>query len=291
MKKLLALFIALLMLITGMFSTAAVTAPLFLGDVDFIGSVTVKDATMVQKYLAGITDFDKRQMVLAEVDGDGLITIKDATMIQKYCAKIIKRFPIPNEIRDSISIEGFYADFNSGKATAGVPVTFTVSASATPKPITFDYFINDELIIEGSQNNTFTCTFDEAGTYNIKVVATNDFGTWSETAVDYEVAEYLSSESVMVKAFYYDCNEKTLSPYDNDILFTAEPMFGSGEFRYAFYINGELVQDFSDNNKFTVENFSEEGDYEIKVEISDTLSGEVAYDIIDITVEPVPPPA
>ena len=290
MKKLSIIIVSvILVLILGMFSATAVTAPLFLGDIDSMGSITIKDATLVQKFLANITSFDKRQIVLAEVDGDGIITIKDATMIQKYCAKVIKRFPIPNEVRDNVTIESFYADYDSGKAMTCVPVTFTVLASATPDPITFDYYINDELIIKGSEQCTFTCTFDEAGTYNVKVVATNDFGTWTRLSTDYEVVEPYSSESVMVKAFYYDDNERPICPYDKYILFTAEPMFGSGVFEYAFYINDELVQDFSDDNKFMVEYFSEEGNYEIKAVISDTVSGEVASETIDVTVEMIAP--
>ena len=49
------------------------------GDVDGDGTVTVMDATLVQKYIVNAAD----QIVLADINGDGTVTVLDATCIQK----------------------------------------------------------------------------------------------------------------------------------------------------------------------------------------------------------------
>ena len=53
------------------------------GDVNLDGQVTVTDATLIQKHLAGLNEFDRdKQLELADVNCDGTISIIDATKIQ-----------------------------------------------------------------------------------------------------------------------------------------------------------------------------------------------------------------
>ena len=54
------------------------------GDTDLSGYISVTDATLVQKYVVGIEDFDKLQLFNSDVNDDGEINIVDATLIQKY---------------------------------------------------------------------------------------------------------------------------------------------------------------------------------------------------------------
>ena len=54
------------------------------GDTDLSGYISVTDATLVQKYVAGIEDFDKLQLFNSDVNHDGEISVVDATLIQKY---------------------------------------------------------------------------------------------------------------------------------------------------------------------------------------------------------------
>ncbi len=54
------------------------------GDTDLSGYISVADATLVQKYVAGIEDFDKLQLFNSDVNHDGEISVVDATLIQKY---------------------------------------------------------------------------------------------------------------------------------------------------------------------------------------------------------------
>ena len=54
------------------------------GDTDLSGYISVADATLVQKYVVGIENFDKLQLFNSDVDHDGEINVVDATLIQKY---------------------------------------------------------------------------------------------------------------------------------------------------------------------------------------------------------------
>ena len=64
------------------------TAPhVVLGDVDGDGSLTVKDATYIQKYLAEFAEYSSISLKVADVDGDGRISVKDATEIQAILTK------------------------------------------------------------------------------------------------------------------------------------------------------------------------------------------------------------
>ncbi len=60
-----------------------------IGDISGDGTVTVLDATMLQKYLAGLASFSNEQLAVADTNGDGKITVIDATAIQKYLANLV----------------------------------------------------------------------------------------------------------------------------------------------------------------------------------------------------------
>ncbi|MDD6251451.1 MAG: dockerin type I repeat-containing protein, partial [Oscillospiraceae bacterium] len=47
------------------------------GDVDFDSELKVKDATLIQKYVAESVVFNENQEKLADVDGDGIVSVKD----------------------------------------------------------------------------------------------------------------------------------------------------------------------------------------------------------------------
>lgn len=64
------------------------TSEYMYGDINLDGQITVKDATLLQKYLADSESLSELQLTLADVTVDGKITIKDATAIQKFVAGI-----------------------------------------------------------------------------------------------------------------------------------------------------------------------------------------------------------
>lgn len=62
------------------------------GDVNLDGKVDINDATLVQKYLARMTDLSQKSLDAADTNKDGNVSINDVTLIQKYVAKLIPEF-------------------------------------------------------------------------------------------------------------------------------------------------------------------------------------------------------
>ncbi|MGN1132600.1 MAG: starch-binding protein [Ruminococcus sp.] len=60
------------------------SAGLKIGDVDGDGEISIKDATMVQKYLCHVTVLDEESVLCADMNKDGRVNVKDATAIQRY---------------------------------------------------------------------------------------------------------------------------------------------------------------------------------------------------------------
>lgn len=259
MKKLTSLICVLTLLFT--FSTSGISAAragIASGNVDLAEDRNIKDATLIQKYLADICDLTPLQKLVADTDGDGKITIKDATLIQKDIAGIIR---IDTEgIFPYMGLHYFYPDYSSGKAMVGVPVTFYVSAYAYDErsnPITYEFYVNDELVQERSEKSTLTYTFEEAGSYNIsaKIYSSFDYSEKLYGYRNYVVVEPYESEAPVIKSIY--CTEQTSSEplyeiyNETELTFVAEAIKGSGEYEYAFLLNGTLIQDFSENNNCT----------------------------------------
>lgn len=59
------------------------------GDADGDGKVTIKDVTLIQKYLVDTVTLGTVDRNVSDVNGDGIITIKDATAIQKKLVAIL----------------------------------------------------------------------------------------------------------------------------------------------------------------------------------------------------------
>ena len=68
------------------------TKDYMLGDVNGDGNISVLDATLIQKYIAGLVTFSDTQKAAADVNGDGSVSVLDATLIQKYIAGLISNF-------------------------------------------------------------------------------------------------------------------------------------------------------------------------------------------------------
>lgn len=58
-------------------------------DVNMDGVINIVDATLVQKYIVGLEDFDDYTFKIADTNGDGTISIVDATNIQKKIVNLL----------------------------------------------------------------------------------------------------------------------------------------------------------------------------------------------------------
>ncbi len=81
-----------LVFVTEHFSLYAVTeaeSQFDLGDANKDGKLNIRDATIIQKYLAKLAELDEEAISLSDFDGNGKVNVKDATAIQKKLAGII----------------------------------------------------------------------------------------------------------------------------------------------------------------------------------------------------------
>lgn len=62
------------------------------GDVNDDGVINVTDATLIQKYAAGIIKLSDDEFIRADVNFDGVVNIHDSTLIRKFAANIITSF-------------------------------------------------------------------------------------------------------------------------------------------------------------------------------------------------------
>lgn len=69
-----------------------------MGDADCNSEVNIKDATAIQKHVAGIITLSEVGELLADVDGSGSVNVKDATAIQKWIAGIETGLPIGDAV-------------------------------------------------------------------------------------------------------------------------------------------------------------------------------------------------
>lgn len=61
-----------------------------LGDVNVDGTIDVSDVVSLQKYLAGTSDFNNKEMFLSDVNKDGIIDLRDVTALQIYISQMGK---------------------------------------------------------------------------------------------------------------------------------------------------------------------------------------------------------
>lgn len=211
----LTLLMAAVMLFCAAVSGSAVRAPRPLGDADGDYALTVMDATRVQRWLAGFSRMNALDGFLADVNGNGRVDIIDATLIQRKLAGLSGFYDDgtgDGYFGYTIEDYRFYADYNSGKARVGAPVTFHAEALAVDSslygnpqdPMTYAFYVNDRLVQPRSEANELVYTFTAAGSYRIRVEMFNAFDmTRSATIAPYEVVEpYALDRPVIVSTLF-----------------------------------------------------------------------------------------
>lgn len=141
MKKFISLFLsfAILLCMCPVFTFAVSENILILGDTNLDTKVNIKDATLIQKYLAHLEELTDSSILCSDCNVDQDINIKDATWIQKYIANMDCTYPIGEEITstepETVAPTSSESTAVNTLPSASAPVT-TDSADPTEIPST-----------------------------------------------------------------------------------------------------------------------------------------------------------
>ena len=105
MKKCIAVFVVVLMLVCSISVVSAFADDFQKGDVNCDSDVNIKDATLIQKHSASLTEFSDAELSLADVDANNTVNIKDATMVQKFVAGLVDSFPADTKPKETTATE------------------------------------------------------------------------------------------------------------------------------------------------------------------------------------------
>lgn len=133
MKKLTALFLslAILLCMCPVCSFALSQNILILGDTNLDTKVNIKDATLIQKFLAHLADLTGESSVCADCNEDDQINIKDATWIQKFVANMDCPYPIGEEITATVPDPTVPSTTGTEEAVSSTAVSEATEPSTT----------------------------------------------------------------------------------------------------------------------------------------------------------------
>ena len=72
-----------------------------MADSDGDGEMSVQDATLIQKYLANLSNLENKGLLASDVDGDGDVMINDATHVQKLLVGLEDPNSLPSSESDA----------------------------------------------------------------------------------------------------------------------------------------------------------------------------------------------
>ena len=278
------------------------------GDINNDNFVDIIDVTLVQRYLVSIITFDGVQKETADFDHDNVVSSIDVTLIQRFIAKISIPEHYGGEYEPMSFIRLLYADYESGKAMVGVPVTFTAQggypyygfeADDIFNPNEYKFVVYSSVnpsepiaVRDYTEDNTFSYVFERADcTYRINAYARNRYHFESELYYDnFRVVEPYEVNKPIISSIYTDkYGNKGINSQNsffktscrwNDLYFSVIAEGGSGDYLYSFeYKTKEktLVQEYSANNNYLIasEDFPGWDEYE---EIKPYMSYLYRYD-------------
>ena len=101
-KRLITIAVSLIAVLTIIFSAAvsvnAADKTYIYGDADGNGTVNINDVTFIQKVLVDAATPGEDYNISSDVNYDLKVTIRDASVIQMYLAGIITKFPVTNYV-------------------------------------------------------------------------------------------------------------------------------------------------------------------------------------------------
>ncbi|MCH5304471.1 MAG: dockerin type I repeat-containing protein, partial [Ruminococcus sp.] len=105
-----------------------------MGDVNMDGAVDIRDATLIQQYLADLETLSDIQLYLADVDGEPGVSVKDATYIMQGIADLIEEHatnPDGKSLNDEVTFD-----------EDPIPSSSSSASEATTNPqLSDDYYL------------------------------------------------------------------------------------------------------------------------------------------------------
>lgn len=293
MKKVISIILAfaLCMSLFAIHAGAALP-PVVYGDLNYDYEADIIDVTLIQRGLIGITEFSYEAQLRADFDHDGEASIIDATWIQRKDVGMTIPENFGGEADQNILVTSFYADYDSGKATCNIPVTFTARANCGEEGCTYEFFIDGQLVQERSVKNTFTYTFTYSGDYDVMVRAYNKDGFRASSKIYQYYYDYPCETSYRVVDSYPTDKFELIAVNCIDLMYSSSPEVaarasgGTAPYTYNFTIpeaydcegdsNWKLLYD--DNNiPYLYRDFSEENSVFIPF---DLLEPRTQYELI-----------
>ena len=119
---------------------------LLIGDADLNGDITVIDASLIQKFIADISELSEDAKTVSDVNKNGRIDIKDATIIQKYISKFTSNTKYCGEYIDSGEPETTESTEPSTESTTEVTkITLTYANSLSWSGDMYCYYWSEDL--------------------------------------------------------------------------------------------------------------------------------------------------
>lgn len=222
---------------------AMLALPLKVGDVDRDNDISALDATLIQRFAAGIREPSELQLALSDADGDGDMSILDATVILRYAAGF------PNHLT-AAEITDYYCGFISFHSDAeiaiadnytsdevcyvGVPVTFYPKAYGAPRRYTLS--VDGETIYQIATKDYNTCdgisyTFDEEGEHIVTCDAECCYGQHTQSSRRVRVERLPEDGSpVVMGAVFFDADYQSSG---NSVL-TVKAAGGTAPYQYNY---------------------------------------------------------
>ncbi|MBQ3417584.1 MAG: InlB B-repeat-containing protein [Ruminococcus sp.] len=163
-----------------------------IGDVDGDGTVTIIDATYIQRHLASIPIPFEINDKVADTDGDGNVTIIDATMIQRYLASL----PYEGKIGEEIELPTEEPTVTPTESQSDIPTEIPTSESTNPK-----FVVNSVNAKPGDKNVAVTVSVkNNPGIAAIALDINYDKNSLKLTGFDYNTSALMGASTTPYSA-------------------------------------------------------------------------------------------
>ena len=243
MKKILSATISIIIAIFSLTTVSAYdSSSNKFGDANGDGTVSILDATIIQKHISELEYIADDRLFYSDTDGDKLVNIVDATLIQKKLANIISEFPaetnLPSDTEDYTPIDNISGDVVTADMLGQIEKYFYE-------------LVNEERTSKGLKPLTYNKHLDDAS--QLRSLELTEFyshtrpdGTSCFTAIDSNKYRYLTLGE-NISYFYHisgtvSYNELVFTGSDKQLKRAAEIVFNAFKSSPGHYANMMSVE-------------------------------------------------